>query len=418
LYGSLGQFLDTLSKYMQMGSSTRENPFVIKSYNFLLTSNVYRNKITLDRVENIVGGYYIMDKNIKFFVHPPFEFYYALTCISMEEALLKELQDDNIKLEGRYINIMEEIKSNMSRYIKQELEYFFDKEMSPTIKLGEVILWNFIISNPDITNISALISKIERSSIEDFFSPLISFIFYENCNKRISETKDWEKIKRDIKLMLYEIKSLEFKNGKGKERLIESLENPEETKQRYCLLLRQFYEKAYKNKEDLILSISLSYKDAYEKIFNKNRAKFIRDYFKKDINVFSNNVNIHLSYIWHCGSEYWATGEDVEWLALGCKTIEYIGEEPKKERVLSFLKKITDRKRIEIIELLSQRDCYVNEIAEELKISAATASYHLANLQDYGIVDFERIDHRFYYHLDKKRLRELFKEAMEVMTIE
>jgi DNA-binding transcriptional ArsR family regulator len=359
-----------------------------------------------------------MDKNIKFCVHPPFEFYYALTCLSGEDELLKALKDDNIKLEDQYIIIMEKLKSGMSKYIRQELEYFFDKEINPIIGLGEIILWGVIIDNPEIVKVNELISKIENSSIEDFFSYLVSFIFYENQNKRINMVRDWNKIKNDIRLMLDEMKSLKFKNEKRKIRMIECLENPEETKQRYCLLLRQFYEKSYKNQEDNILSIPLSYKEEYEKLFNKNKAEFIREYFKKDINVFSNNVNIHLSYIWYCGSEYWATGEDVEWLSLGCRTLEYIGEEPKKERVLNFLKKITDRKRIEIIELLSQRDCYVNEIAEEVKISAATASYHLATLQNFGIVDFERVDHRFYYHLDKERLKELFKEAMDIMIIE
>lgn len=360
----------------------------------------------------------MINKNIRFCIHSPLEFYYALACISQEEELIKQLNEENIKLENRFINIMGNIKSSMSRYIKQELEYFFDKDINLSMGLGEIILWGFIINNPKINRVNQLINHIEGCSCEDFFSHLVSYTFYENQNKRINEIRDWNKIKKDINLMLNEMKRIEFKNEYKKVKIIECLENSEETKERYCLLLRQFYEKAYKNYEEDILSIPTSYKEEYERTFNKNPSEFIRDYIKKDINVFSNNINIHLSYIWYYGSEYWATGEDTEWVSLGCKTIEYQGEEPRKERALNFLKKISDKKRVEIVELLSEKDWYVNEIAEELKISAATASYHLAALQDFGVVDFERAEHRFYYHLNKERLRELFDEVMEVMKIQ
>lgn len=358
------------------------------------------------------------DKNIKLCVHSPFEFYYALVCIGAEDELMEELEEEGIKLEDRYISIREDLKSNMSMYIKQELRYFFDKEINPIMGIGEILLWGFIINNPEINEVSKLIDYIEGCSIEEFFSNLVSFVFYENANKRIKEERDWDKIKSDINLMINEINNLEFKQGNRKTKIVESLENPEETRQRYCLLLRQFYERAYKNLEQKILNISLSYMEAYDGILRKNPSKFIREYFKKDIGVFAENVNIHLSYVWYYGSEYWATGEELEWLSLGCKTMEFICEEPKTDRVLSFLKKVSDRKRIEIIELLSQRDCYVNEIAEELKISAATASYHLATLQDFGVVDFERVNHKFYYHLNKEKLRQLFKEVMDVLIIE
>jgi DNA-binding transcriptional ArsR family regulator len=51
-------------------------------------------------------------------------------------------------------------------------------------------------------------------------------------------------------------------------------------------------------------------------------------------------------------------------------------------------------------------------------MSAATTSYHLTTLQQLGIVDFERYDHRFYYHLNKDKLKELFNEAMKAFMHE
>lgn len=359
-----------------------------------------------------------MSKDIKLLVHPPLEFYYALVCLGAEENLMKSLEEEGIRPEGAYLDIRDELKKNISKYIWQELRYFFDKEINPIMGIGEVILWGFVLGNPKITRVDELIEFIEASSVEEFFANFVSFTFYENTNKRIKDVRDWEAIRQDIKLMTDEIKNIEFKNISRREIYIEALENAEETKHRYCLLLKQFYEKSYKNLEQRLLDISTSCIEQYEQILKKNPGRFLRDYFKKDIEVFSDKINIHLSYIWYCGSEYWASGEELEWLSLGSKTIDYIQEEPIKDRVINFLKKISDRKRIEIIELLSLRDCYVNEIADELKISAATASYHLATLQDFGIVDFERVEHRFYYHINKEKLKELLAEVKEVLIIE
>lgn len=360
-----------------------------------------------------------MNKKIRFCIHPPFEFYYALAYISFEKELLEQLREEKIKPEASYINITESIKSGLSRYLRQELEYFFDRDIIyPSMGFGEIILWGFIIDNPEIDSVSSLIRHIEGCSCEEFFSNLVYFTYYENKNKRISEAMSWDEIKKHTYKMMEVMKNTEFKNPNKKIKIIECLENPQETKERYCLLLRQFYEKAYKNYEKDILSAPIPYVEEYEKEYNKDSNEFFRDYFKKDINVFSDNVNIHISYISYCGSEYWATGKDREWVSLGFKTIEYQGEESKRERALSFLKKISDKKRIEVVELLSQKDWYVNEIAERLKISAATASYHLSALQDFGIVDFERVDHRFYYHLNKEKLKKLFKDVLEVMKIE
>ena len=57
-------------------------------------------------------------------------------------------------------------------------------------------------------------------------------------------------------------------------------------------------------------------------------------------------------------------------------------EESDKERVLNFLKAVSDRKRMDIIELLTEKPWYVNEIAEKIGMSAATTSYHITTLQE------------------------------------
>jgi DNA-binding transcriptional ArsR family regulator len=272
----------------------------------------------------------------------------------------------------------------------------------------------YLSDNPDVNTVNEMIEVIEKSDECTMLAYVVERMFYENTNKRINEVYNWNTVKNSIDGLLGIIKEIEFFNDEMKQNLIESIENAEETKKRYCMLLRQFYEKVYRPVEEDTFKLISSAMEQYEKEFALNPQKFSRKYFAKDISVFSNAVNIHISYFRCAGSDYWSSREGLEWIILGSETSRLFEDEPEKERVLNFLKAISDKKRMIIIELLAEKPWYVNEIAEKIGMSAATTSYHLTSLQELGIVDFERYDHRFYYYLNKDKLKELFNEAMKV----
>lgn len=357
----------------------------------------------------------VMDRKFNFMFNEALEFQYALVAVSLKEYLLEGLEEEHKNIIQNQISLVEDMRGKISSYVKWELQYFFHIYVNSCMGLGQLIYMGYIKDNPDVDTVEEMIQLIEKSDEVSIFSYAVECIFYENKNKSVRELYQWEKVKNNLNDMFNLIKSLEFYNDEMKQKFIECIENPKETKQRYCMLLRQFYNKAYKPIEKEVEKLTISKIKCYENEFKLNAESFCKNYFVKDINVFAPRINVHISYFKGAGSDYWSSYEEnLEWIVLGYCTNSFVEKEPEKERVLNFLKSISDKRRMEIIDLLAEKAWYVNEIAEKIGMSAATTSYHLTSLQELGIVNFERYNHRFYYNLNKDRLKELFNEAMKI----
>jgi len=75
------------------------------------------------------------------------------------------------------------------------------------------------------------------------------------------------------------------------------------------------------------------------------------------------------------------------------------------------LKFLSDPKRYQMIQMLSQKKWYANELAKEFNITAATMSYHINKLYGLGIIHFEQGEqNKLYIELDKNRLQELMTQ--------
>ena len=357
----------------------------------------------------------IDDKEFIFMFNKPLELLYALIAVSLNDEFLKDIDEKEKRKMKSKIDMVDKMKANLSSYIKWELQYFFQKYICTYCNgIGVIIYMNYFRHNPEVNTIDKMIEIIEKSDEYTMFSYVIENMFFEKNNKNIQEVHNWDLIKNNPYEMLKIIKELELTDKDMEYQLIEIIENAKETKQRYVMLLKHFYEKAYKPFEEEIYNLIVPAMEQYEKEFLSNPEKFSRKYFVKDISVFGQVVLVHISFFKYSGSDYWASKDGNECIIFGSDTWRYIEEEPEKEKILNFLKSISDKRRMNIIELLAEKPRYVNEIAEEIGMSAATTSYHLTNLQELGIVDFERYEHRFYYYLNKDKFRELFNEAMKI----
>lgn len=348
---------------------------------------------------------------MNFIISRPVEFLYAIIATSLGEKVIGEA---DTKYCTELIASVKDIKQKLSRFTQMEMEYFFDMDVNILDGFGQIILWSFLLDNPNTNTVSELISLIENCNESILFYYIIKYMVLENKHTSIDHFTDYEKLKDNIEGLLGIANNLEFPNTLRKEKLIECISNSTETKHRLCLLLNQFYEKAYKPVEEAIIKILLNPREKYEAIFNADPHKFSKEFLFKDYGVFSSIVDVHVSYFRHVGSDYYSNKDNNELIVFGYRTDEFFGEAPKREKIYKFLKAISDKKRIDIIELLSQKPWYVNEIADELGMTSATVSYHLTTLQELDIVDFERSDHRFYYHLNKDILSNFFDEAKEL----
>ncbi len=63
-------------------------------------------------------------------------------------------------------------------------------------------------------------------------------------------------------------------------------------------------------------------------------------------------------------------------------------------------------KRIAIVEVLSQGECSVGELAEALSVSSSTISQHLRTMKNKGVVANRKEAQTVYYHLKNPKLIE------------
>jgi ArsR family transcriptional regulator, zinc-responsive transcriptional repressor len=75
-------------------------------------------------------------------------------------------------------------------------------------------------------------------------------------------------------------------------------------------------------------------------------------------------------------------------------------------------KALADSTRIRILYLLSQKECSVNEIAEELLLQQSTVSHQLRLLKSLRLVKFRRAGTTLFYSHDDEHVVDLLNQAI------
>lgn len=76
-------------------------------------------------------------------------------------------------------------------------------------------------------------------------------------------------------------------------------------------------------------------------------------------------------------------------------------------------KALSDTTRIKILYLLSQKECSVNEIAEELGLHQSTVSHQLSFLKNLRLVKFRREGTTIFYSNDDQHIIDLLQQAVD-----
>ena len=82
-------------------------------------------------------------------------------------------------------------------------------------------------------------------------------------------------------------------------------------------------------------------------------------------------------------------------------------ETPPKEELAGALKLMGDASKFEILHLLKDHPRYNIEIAEHLKVTAATASHHMNNLLSGDFVIADKREGKVFYSLKKEKIQEI-----------
>ena len=80
--------------------------------------------------------------------------------------------------------------------------------------------------------------------------------------------------------------------------------------------------------------------------------------------------------------------------------------------VVEIFKALSDPTRAQIIFLLTNQEYSVNELSEQVPVSASAVSHHLSKLRAIRLVRTRREGNQIFYSIDDVHVAALFKEAL------
>ncbi|WP_027624602.1 ArsR/SmtB family transcription factor [Clostridium lundense] len=293
----------------------------------------------------------------------------------------------NFKIIDKYIKTFDKYK-----IINENEVVFFDEDDAFIFMLVAFVLINnkeLIYSSDNITNdqLKSMILDVYNEVFED--------------EKNIDSINTLDNI-------------IEFLKG---------LDIKENTKWKLMIILND-PKKYYKSLINIIENNKNAYNEAYKAV-EKPLSKLINNYIryvnseKCEIlnNIIKNNENnITVIPTLAFGASLFEF-KNTYFMGLLYEIIskEYIYSMGNKGELVLKLKALSDKSKLEIISLLKVGPKYSLEIAEALKLTPATVSYHMGSLLECSMVVVEKKQGKVYYYLNKTGLKNFIDELNSVL---
>jgi DNA-binding transcriptional ArsR family regulator len=337
----------------------------------------------------------IQQQDIKFLSNPALEFINIIFSVSNLNLLIKDSEKIKYEIKEEILESLNDIIVDLSRFMKQELNNFF----VPPFDLGYKLIFKFIIDDTDVVSVSSLIKNIKKSNSDYIVDTISEFLFDKKFDT--------------IDTLIKKIESKDLDENE-KEYLIDFIVNNTEIHNRIVNLLTYFYKEVYKPLEEDILYILKMEKTKIEDDFYRDPSVFF-DKYLRDIDFQEKKpLRIHPSLF----KQIWKDTLDSKyrfWVNLGVHSDRLNNANLKKKNVLLLYKILSDKTRLDMIMMLSEKQHFVNELADRLNISSPAVSHHISYLNKLNLVELKRDEHRYYYILNKERLEELLTDSNELL---
>jgi len=171
-------------------------------------------------------------------------------------------------------------------------------------------------------------------------------------------------------------------------------------------IFEDFVEKKVKPKQKEIDDIL----SRHQEILDKDPEHFIPNLTKGQLNPTEVDSSMQgILSMYSPFSLYISMGHHI--FVYGYSLEEIQADENESDYYLALLKFLSDPKRYQMIQMLSQKKWYSNELAKTFNITPATMSYHVNKLFSLGLIHFEQGEqNKLYIELDKDRLAYLMKK--------
>lgn len=309
----------------------------------------------------------------------------------------------------RMAEIIREIKNSLSIFYRQEIAFFFGKPFCPP-------LWEFVISE-GIHDISQLPARFAELSDHDSLKHLLCDVIEAICQQEGINCENEQgavNLLADRESFEQRLAGCQDLSSSDQEKALEIIRYPAEAKLRLVRLLEQ-YVKVFAPYVPELDELDRAEVEKSRSACFDNVESFATNYLKINFKIvdpakqliFIPNAFLEiLTYIVQP-----AKGQYV--LIYGTFINKKRMREKRSEEIKQFLKVLSEEKRTEIIKILAAKPALGSDLARQVGLTNATASYHLTMLLGIGLIDYERVGQRLHYVLKKDVLKDFLDKAYQ-----
>ncbi|PWW05602.1 DNA-binding transcriptional ArsR family regulator [Paenibacillus cellulosilyticus] len=342
------------------------------------------------------------------------EFILSMDLIANLSLLRQHAEQLMIDMNTEVIRLIEQAGQTLTPYQSRELSFFFGKStMHPEISLGFLLS---VFQDQDQTDVGSWLSRLAVTPAQEIVGQMVLGVCFNKMDELLlGET--WEGIQHDLVKLRTRIEAMDFNEERNqKQSLLECLAQPEETKERYMRLFEQYNTRFFQTiatrmKEDAYAAV-----ERYRTMFEDNPAAFLRRFLLVDPTVIDKPTIIHISVSAHIGNAIYAGNTPSNWASMGINNDVYFGEAVDTEKLEKLFKALSDKKRLEFMLLLRERQRFGKELAEELGITPGAVTYHAGFLLAADLIELHKSDNRHYYRIQKDRVIAQLHDAVRVLT--
>lgn len=309
----------------------------------------------------------------------------------------------------RITEIIEEIKNSLSLFYRQEIAFFFSKPVCS-------LLWELVISE-GIRDVGQLSTKFSELSEKEALKHLLCDVIDALCQQEgdlCLNGQATDALLADRFALEQRMADCPALSAADLEKAMDILRYPADARQRLVRLLERYAQVFAPYVEELD-ALDRAEAEKSRKVCLDNAAEFISGYLKISVNILAPARRIEL--IPNAFSEILTyvlqPEKDRFVLIYGTFISKKRLREKRSEERKQFFKVLSEEKRVEIIKSLAVKPAIGSDLARQIGLTNATASYHLTMLLGIGLVEYERIGQKLHYILNKEMLKDLFDKAWQ-----
>ena len=326
---------------------------------------------------------------MKFIYNHAMEFYCHF-CSYIDNKIDKEKVEDNIPIDPALEEILQKVDQDISPFLKHDIELFFSKMFFTRWMIF------YRIIELAITEEEELFSYFSKLSDDEFRNIYLEGMWLQD--KPVGQIQE-----KDIKNSITE---KFFHSSRSQEKMLKQLlDNPGEWKPRILKTFREFHSKHYLPFKEELINTGTKRANLANKEFDKDPSHYLDTLtfgHYREILKHAEDTTVYISYTYNRGL---TISIKAKIILLGLTRETLLTSANRKLQTNMLFTSLSDKKRLETLRLLSEREWFSKELAKHFKLTAATMSYHLNKLFRAGLVNFRMGDQKkLYYSLSRENL--------------